>query len=123
LGAAAGAAGAKGVSLARFNVIAIPGKVTRVRLRRHLNLVAVHRAVVMNGHAVERDVKGKLVAIDLPVANRDGVSLGSLNSSGQACAILPESEGKLKPIAIGRLCGGSPCAGYVGGQRGRGTEC
>ena len=90
---APGAAG--GAGLTRFSVSSTPGKFLNWTLRGHLDLVvAGDRATVVDGHAVEGDVEGELVAIDFAVTDGDGIALWTLHRAGERDAVLLESEGE-----------------------------
>ena len=94
--------------------------VARIRLRGHLDFIAVHRADVVDGRAVERHIKGEVVAIDFAVAYFDGVALRSLHRACDLVGVLLEGEAELEVIAVGglHLRGPGLGAGDVGGQRG-----
>jgi hypothetical protein len=45
-----------------------------------------------DGHAIEGDFEGDLVAIHLALADGDWIALRALNRAGELCAILLECE-------------------------------
>src|SRR5579872_1380866 len=97
------------------------GEVTAIRFACHLDLIAILSAIVMDRRAVERDVEGELVPVDLSVRDFQGIALRALHGPGQRRAVLLERKGELKR-SVWSFSRSIPGSCQVGGHRGGGRE-
>src|ERR1039457_4895764 len=81
----------------------VSGDISGIGFGAELDLVSTGAddALVHDGHAVERDLEGELVADNFAVADGHGVALRTQNGAGEGFAVLLEGELKLEAVAVG----------------------